>query len=290
VGFSFFALLRYSINIACLLVDYLNLDFMTIDDALAAQPPQTRCDASFDLAVSDSAESLRQRIIVPLDVPNLNAAIELIDRLPDVTFWKVGLELFVSTGAQIIQVLKEREKRVFLDLKFHDIPNTVAGACRSAAGYGVDLLTVHATVGKPALTAAMVAVAEGAAGAGVKPPQVIAITLLTSLNSRELAFDLHIPLELPEYALKMALLAQDSGLNGVVCSPHEVADLRRSCRSGFIFVCPGVRPKWATKGDQQRTLTPSQAITAGADYLVIGRPITAAPDPRSAWQRIISEE
>lgn len=236
-----------------------------------------------------ASRTLRDRIIVPLDVPSLAAATELIDRLPDVTFWKVGLELFVSNGAQIIHLLKDRGKRVFLDLKFHDIPNTVAGACRSAASYGVDLLTVHATAGKPALTAAMLAVAEGAQAAGVQPPQVIAITLLTSINARELAFDLHVPLELPEYALKMALLAQESGLNGVVCSPHEVADLRRNCHGNFIFVCPGVRPTWAVKGDQQRTLTPSQAIAAGADYLVIGRPITAAPDPQAAWQRIILE-
>jgi orotidine-5'-phosphate decarboxylase len=234
-------------------------------------------------------KTLHDRIIVPLDVPNINAAIALIDRLPDVTFWKVGLELFVATGAEIIQILKQRHKRVFLDLKFHDIPNTVAGACRSAASYGVDLLTVHATAGKPALTAAMTAVAEGAATAGVAPPKVIAITLLTSLNSRELAFDLHIPLELPEYALKMALLAQNSGLNGVVCSPHEVADLRRSCGDDFIFVCPGVRPTWAATGDQQRTLTPRAAIEAGADYLVVGRPITADPDPQAAWERVISE-
>jgi orotidine-5'-phosphate decarboxylase len=233
--------------------------------------------------------TIAERIIVPLDVPTLAAASELIATLPDVTFWKVGLELFVSSGAGIIQLLKEREKRVFLDLKFHDIPNTVAGACRVAAGYGVDLLTVHATAGKPALVAAMAAVAEGAQTAGVKPPQVIAITLLTSINSRELAFDLHIPLELPEYALKLALLAQDSGLNGVVCSPHEVADLRRSCQDNFIFVCPGVRPIWAAKGDQQRTLTPRQALTAGADYLVIGRPITADPDPQAAWDRVIGE-
>jgi orotidine-5'-phosphate decarboxylase len=233
--------------------------------------------------------TIAERIIVPLDVPTLAAARELIDKLPDVTFWKVGLELFVSSGAGIIQLLKERDKRVFLDLKFHDIPNTVAGACRAAAGYGVDLLTVHATAGKPALMAAMAAVAEGAQTAGVKPPQVIAITLLTSINSRELAFDLHVPLELPEYALKMALLAQSSGLNGVVCSPHEVADLRRSCQDGFTFVCPGVRPTWAAKGDQQRTLTPRQTLAAGADYLVIGRPITADPDPQAAWERVIGE-
>jgi orotidine-5'-phosphate decarboxylase len=229
------------------------------------------------------------KIIVPLDVPNLASAIECIDRLPDVTFWKVGLELFVSTGAEIIQLLKQREKRVFLDLKFHDIPNTVAGACRAAAGYGVDLLTVHATAGKPALTAAMAAVVEGAAAAGITPPKVIAITLLTSLNSDELLNDLHIPLELPKYALQMALMSQGCGLNGVVCSPHEVADLRSNCGNDFILVCPGIRPSWATTGDQQRTMTPSQAIAAGADYLVIGRPITAAVDPKLAWERILEE-
>lgn len=234
-------------------------------------------------------KTLRDRIIVPLDVPSVNAAIALIDRLPDVTFWKVGLELFVVTGGEIIQILKQRNKRVFLDLKFHDIPNTVAGACRSAAGYGVDLLTVHATAGRPALKAAMAAVVEGALTAGVEPPKVIAITLLTSLNARELAFDLHIPLELPEYALKMALIAQECGLSGVVCSPHEVGDLRRSCGDDFLIVCPGVRPTWAATGDQQRTLTPRAAITAGADYLVIGRPITADPDPQAAWERTIGE-
>ena len=234
--------------------------------------------------------SLADRIIVPLDVPDTTAAIALVERLPDVTFWKVGLELFVSTGSEIIHLLKQRDKKVFLDLKFHDIPNTVAGACRAAAQYGVDLLTVHATAGKPALTAAMTAVQEGAAAAGVSPPQVIAITLLTSLSARELAFDLQIPLELPEYALKMALMAQDSGLNGVVCSPHEVTDLRRSCGEDFLFVCPGVRPDWSEKGDQQRTLTPMQTIAAGADYLVIGRPITAAPDPQTAWERIINPQ
>lgn len=243
------------------------------------------------MTIPDSySKTLSDRIIVPLDVPTLTAARELIDKLPDVTFWKVGLELFVNSGAEIIQLLKDRNKRVFLDLKFHDIPNTVAGACRAAASYGVDLLTVHATAGKPALIAAMAAVKEGAELAGVKPPKVIAITLLTSLNSRELALDLHVPLELPEYALKMALLAQDSGLNGVVCSPHEVGDLRRSCDDNFIFVCPGVRPTWAAKGDQQRTLTPIQAIKAGADYLVIGRPIIANVDPQAAWERVISEQ
>lgn len=229
------------------------------------------------------------QIIVPLDVPNLEAAIALIDKLPQVTFWKVGLELFVGSGPEILQTLKNRQKRIFLDLKFHDIPNTVAGACRQAAGYGVDLLTIHAAAGREALSLARIAVQEGAAQAGVLPPKLIAITLLTSLSSRQLAFDLKVPLELPDYALQMALLAQETGLDGAVCSPQEVLNLRQTCGDDFLLVCPGVRPTWAATGDQKRSLTPIQALQAGADYLVIGRPITAAADPESAWQRLCDE-
>ncbi|MDZ7951867.1 MAG: orotidine-5'-phosphate decarboxylase [Nostoc sp. DedQUE12b] len=234
-------------------------------------------------------EQVEQRVIVALDVPDEQSAIALIDQLPQVTFWKVGLELFTSTGPKILEVLKSRQKRIFLDLKFDDIPNTVAGACRSAARYGVDLLTIHATAGKDALKAATEAAQEGAAKAGIEPPKLIAITLLTSISARQLAFDLKIPLELPEYALEMALLAQESGLDGVVCSPQEVAQLRQSCGDEFLLVCPGVRPTWADIGDQKRSLTPAQAIIAGADYLVIGRPITAASEPELAWKRISEE-
>ncbi len=233
--------------------------------------------------------SITERIIVPLDVSTEEAAIALVDQLPQVTFWKVGLELFVNSGSGILTTLKNRQKRIFLDLKFHDIPNSVAGACRAAARYGVDLLTIHATAGTEALKLACVAVQEGADEAGVSPPKLIAITLLTSISSRQLAFDLKIPLELPEYALQMALLAQASGLNGAVCSPQEVAQLRQTCGDDFLLVCPGVRPSWADAGDQRRSLTPTQAIKAGADYLVIGRPITAASDLQLAWQRICDE-
>ncbi len=230
-----------------------------------------------------------RRIIVPLDVPDEESAIALVDQLPQVVWWKVGLELFTSTGPKILKVLKSRQKRIFLDLKFHDIPNTVAGASRSAASYGVDLLTIHATCGGNALKAAREAAQEGAAQAGVKPPKLIAITLLTSISARQLAFDLKIPLELPEYALEMALLAQEAGLDGAVCSPQEVAQLRQTCGDDFLLVCPGVRPTWADKGDQKRSLTPAQAIIAGADYLVIGRPITTATEPELAWKRISEE-
>ncbi len=229
------------------------------------------------------------QIIVPLDVPTTKDAIAFIEKLPQVSFWKVGLELFVSAGPEILTVLKQKQKRIFLDLKFHDIPNTVAGACRGAAQYGVDLITVHATAGKNALKAAQEAVKQGAIQANQPLPQLIAITLLTSLNARELAFDLKIPLELPEYALQMALLAQDCGLSGAVCSPQEAQQLRQVCGDDFLLVCPGVRPTWAPKGDQKRAFTPAEAIQAGADYLVIGRPITAAEDPIVAFERICQE-
>jgi len=229
------------------------------------------------------------RIIVPLDVPTEQAAIALLDRLPQVTFWKVGLELFVSTGPSILTVLKARQKKIFLDLKLHDIPNTVAGASRAAARHGVDLLTLHATAGKEALKAAQSAAIEGAAESGNPVPKLLAITVLTSLNARDLAFDLKIPLELPEYALHMALLAKENALAGAVCSPQEVAQLRQSCGDAFLLVCPGVRPDGSAAGDQRRTVTPAAALKAGADYLVIGRPITAAADPAAAFERICEE-
>ena len=224
------------------------------------------------------------RIIVPLDVPTFDTAIALVESLPEVNFWKVGLELFVSAGPSILQVLKEKEKRIFLDLKFHDIPNTVLGACRSASQYGVDILTLHTTAGRSALKLAAEAMAQSD-----YPTKLVAITLLTSLISRDLNSDFKVSLELPEYVLKMALLAKDCHLHGAVCSPQEVSQLREMCGPDFLLVCPGVRPTWATTGDQQRVMTPQAAIAAGADYLVIGRPITAAANPREAWEKICQE-
>lgn len=227
---------------------------------------------------------MSEKIIVPLDVPDIAAAKDLVDKLPQVSFWKVGLELFVATGSDILQYLKDRDKKIFLDLKFHDIPNTVAGACRSACQYEVDLLTLHATAGRTALEAAVAAIKDSA-----KPPQLLAITLLTSIDSRSLGIDLKVPIELPEYALNMAMLAQESGIDGAVCSPQEVAKLREVCGSDFTLVCPGVRPSWAVKGDQSRTATPKEAFANGASYLVIGRPITQAENPTAAWERICEE-
>jgi orotidine-5'-phosphate decarboxylase len=226
----------------------------------------------------------QERIIVPLDVSNLDSAIAQVEKLPDVTFWKVGLELFVSAGTSILDYLKQQEKRIFLDLKFHDIPNTIAGACRSAINYEVDLLTIHATAGKQALQAA--AEAKQNLNSSTK---LVAVTLLTSINARELAFELKVPLELPEYTLQMAILAQEAGLDGAVCSPQEASQLREVCDNNFWLVCPGVRPDFSQTGDQKRVMTPKEALQAGADYLVIGRPITSASHPAIAWQQICQE-
>lgn len=225
---------------------------------------------------------LSDRIIVPLDVPSPPAALTLLDQLPEVAFWKVGLELFIAAGPAILQELNHRRKQIFLDLKLHDIPNTMAGAVRSTQSYGVDFLTLHAPAGR-------VALAQSAAQVEGDRLQLLAVTLLTSLNSRDLAFDLHIPLELPEYVLKLALLAQESGIPGIVCSPQEAAPLRQLCGPDLTLVCPGIRPAWAESEDQQRVMTPTAAFQAGADYLVIGRPITHAPDPAAAWTRLTAE-
>ncbi|NCO75614.1 MAG: orotidine-5'-phosphate decarboxylase [Cyanobacteria bacterium] len=227
----------------------------------------------------------QDKIIVPLDVPDLDSAMALIKLLPEVSFWKVGLELFVATGADILKFLKDENKRIFLDLKFHDIPNTVKSATQSALKHQVDLLTIHATAGREALTAAS-EVVKNSEDTRLK---LLAISVLTSINSRQLAFDLKIPLELPEYALNNALMAKECGIHGAVCSPHEAQKLKEVCGQDFLLVCPGVRPSWAIAGDQQRIMTPKKALQQGADYLVIGRPITQAQNPPEAWSKIIKE-
>lgn len=226
------------------------------------------------------------RIIVALDVPTASDAIKLCDRLPQVNFWKVGLELFIADGTTILRELKSRNKRIFLDLKLHDIPNTVGSACRVASKYGADFLTIHASGGKAMMLAAQTEV-QGSS------TQLLAVSLLTSISALELASDLKISLDLPEYIAEMVLMAQSCGLTGAVCSPHEVAGLKARLSSqsdrDFCLVTPGVRPLGSVIGDQSRVMTPKQAIAVGADYLVIGRPITRAIDPVAAWEQICQE-
>lgn len=224
----------------------------------------------------------KDQIIVALDVPSLDRAIAMVEKLPEVTFWKVGLELFSSVGVEIVHYLKAQGKKVFLDLKLHDIPNTVAATCRVLAKYEVDFLTVHAVGGREMLKAAQ----DGIKGSQT---QLLAVTVLTSISDQELASDLKISLKLPEFALELALMAQECGIAGSICSPYELESLRSHLNPNFCLVTPGIRLADGTSHDQSRVMTPQQAIALGANYLVIGRPITTADDPVSVWKQICEQ-
>jgi orotidine-5'-phosphate decarboxylase len=232
----------------------------------------------------DPYEEARQRLIVALDFPNAGAAFELVDRLDSQCVWfKVGLELFVAAGPSLIQPLIERGCSIFLDLKFNDIPNTVAGAVRSAAALGVKMMTVHAN-GGPAMLAAAQAALEGV----TNPPQLLAVTVLTSMDQSQVAAVgvERTPAAQVELLARMGLSA---GINGFVCSPQEVATLRAIAGPEAVLVIPGIRPAGGEVGDQKRVATPADALRQGASYLVVGRPITQAADPAAAAKAILAE-
>lgn len=221
------------------------------------------------------------RIIVALDYPEAAPALALVDRLqPALCRLKVGKELFTAAGPQLVEQLQKRGFEVFLDLKFHDIPNTVAQACKVAAGLGVWMVNVHALGGRKMLEAAREAVAGSA-----HRPKLIAVTLLTSMAQEDLA-DIGINATPVEMVLRLAKLARDSGLDGVVCSAQEAALLRKQCGNDFCLVTPGIRPAQASPDDQSRVMAPLAALQAGSSYLVIGRPITRAADPLQALLEI----
>ena len=223
------------------------------------------------------------RIIVALDGMAPEQAMAFTQSVPELRWVKVGLELFVAGGPAVVQQLRDQGKRVFLDLKFHDIPATMAGACGSAARLGAELITVHASAGSAALGAAQAAALESAAAAGLPAPTLLAVTVLTSWEQARFASELAIGESLAAYVPRLAQLAAVAGIGGCVCSPLEVAALRAAHPEPFALVTPGIRPAGAALGDQQRVLTPAQAVAAGASQLVIGRPITAAPDPAAAF-------
>jgi orotidine-5'-phosphate decarboxylase len=185
--------------------------------------------------------------------------------------------------------LRERGARIFYDSKFHDIPNTVAGAAAAAARLGVSMFNVHALGGVAMMAAARAAAAEAARGAGLPAPLVIAVTIVTSLGDREVREELGIPSTAGEAALRLAQLAKEAGLDGVVASVHEVPAIKRVCGTHFLTVTPGIRPAGAAVGDQSRVATPREAVAAGADLLVIGRPITRADDPTAALEMVLEE-
>ena len=227
-------------------------------------------------------DPLRNRLIVALDFPSAAAALALVDRLEGRCGWfKVGLQLYCAAGNSIVQTLRARGFDVFLDLKLHDIPNTVAGAVRSVASLGASLLTLHAAGGGAMLEAAANAVAALPAA-----PRLLAVTVLTSMDATHLAAT-GVQGTPADQVLRLAHLAHTSGVPGLVCSPEETAALHAALPASLLVV-PGVRPPGSSAGDQSRIATPSAALAAGASMLVIGRPITQAPDPAAAFDALLA--
>ncbi len=224
-------------------------------------------------------------LIVALDVSSTREVEQAVDRLGDaVSFYKIGLELFSAEGPDVVRAVKARGKRVFLDLKLHDIPRTVERAVKSGAALGVDLMTVHAAGGRAMVHAAK----EAALGFGETAPKILAVTVLTSLDQSDLT-DLGVAREMRAQVEALGRLACGNGADGIVCSPKEVAAMRAALGSGALLVTPGVRPAGADVGDQKRVATPGQAVRDGATHLVVGRPVLEAADPYAAACAVTAE-
>lgn len=233
---------------------------------------------------------VKDKIIVALDVPTKKEALAIVDELGDkVGAYKIGMQLYNACGPEIIEEVTKRKGRIFLDLKFHDIPNTVASAARVAANLGVYMFNVHACGGGTMMKAAADALKEEAAKLGVERPLLIAVTVLTSMNEEELQGEVGISRSLNEQVAAMAKLAKDCGLDGVVASAKEIKLIREACGDDFLIVTPGIRPRDAAADDQKRIKTPGEAVADGADYLVIGRPITKAADRTAAVANIVAD-
>lgn len=223
------------------------------------------------------------RVIIPLDVPTVAEAFSLVDQLgDDADFYKVGFELFTRGGPQVVNELVSRGKRVFLDLKLHDIPNTVARSVTAASDLGVDLLTLHASGGPRMM--------EAAAAARSGSLKLLAVTILTSLTSEEIAsvWDREI-CSMDDDVARLAMMSKEAGVDGIVASALEVNQVRQQVGADFLIVTPGIRPAGAASGDQNRVATPAEAVQNGSDYLVIGRPITESSDPPAAFATILKE-
>ncbi len=232
------------------------------------------------------------QLLVALDVESTGRALALASQLKDLAGgFKIGSQLFTAEGPSVVKALVERGERVFLDLKFHDIPNTVAGAVREATRLGVWMLNVHASGGHEMMVAAQAAATEAATVAGLQKPIVIAVTALTSLDDQALR-DVGVTRPIRDHVVLLAAAAERAGLDGVVASPQELETLRARCGNRFVLVTPGIRGGAGTVSgtdDQRRTLSAREAIQSGASYIVIGRPIAAAPDPRAAAERIVMD-
>ena len=231
-----------------------------------------------------------KRLIVAIDVDTMEKVQQLVETLGDsVSYYKVGMELFYSIGSEVITYLSKQGKDVFLDLKLHDIPNTVVKSLAALTGMpGITMLNVHASGGQAMMTAAATSVKNKAIAMGIQAPKLIGVTVLTSINDDEwqaLGYDM----DLSAQVVHLAMLAKKSGLDGVVASPQEAVKIREACGKEFIIVTPGIRPAGAAINDQSRIATPGGALANGAHHLVIGRPITAAQNPRQAVEVILEE-
>lgn len=234
-------------------------------------------------------EQVRNRLIVALDVASMADVRQLVETVGDtVSYYKVGMQLFYSVGMECLTYLREQGKDVFLDLKMHDIPNTVAQGAASLTRLGVAMINVHASGGQAMMQAAAEKVAETAKTLNIPRPKLIAVTILTSMNDAEWP-SLRNTANIPDQVVHLAKMAQAAGMDGVVASPQEAELIRAACGKNFAIITPGVRPYGAAVNDQSRIATPAAALQAGAHYLVVGRPITAVPDPRAAALAILEE-
>lgn len=232
---------------------------------------------------------VRDRLITALDYPTFDQAKALVEELGDaVTFYKVGMELFYGAGPDMIRYLKDKNKKVFLDLKLQDIPNTVAHSLAVLTRLGADIMNVHAVGGPKMMAEGVKAVREAAKELGRPAPRLIAVTVLTSMDENQWK-PLNYAKPIGEEVLDLAALTKESGLDGVVASPREAAGIRQRCGKDFLIVTPGVRPAWAAANDQSRIATPAAAIQNGSTHLVVGRPITKAENKQEAVRKILEE-
>lgn len=242
--------------------------------------------------VSDTGDALaaaRARLVVALDLDDLHEALRLVDRLSgEVGMFKIGKQMFLHAGPQVVRDIRARGGEVFLDMKLHDIPVTVAKASIEAARMGVRIFNVHAAGGREMMRMSVEAVDRVCREEGLRRPVMLAVTVLTSLNNDDLR-SVGVNAPVGEHVVRLAKLAQDAGVDGVVASAQEIDLLRRECGPSFVLLTPGIRPAGSDVGDQKRVLTPMEAIAKGSDYLVVGRPIVEASDPVAMARRIVGE-
>ena len=233
---------------------------------------------------------VKDKLILALDVDGRDGALRIVNQLKGcINIFKVGLQLFTREGPEIIRLVQETGANVFLDAKYHDIPNTVANAGRMATRLGVYMFNVHALGGYEMMAMTVEATRKMAEELGVRRPIILGVTILTSIDQKMLESEMGIGRNMEDEIVHLASLAKKAGLDGVIASPKEIGIIRKTCGQDFIILTPGIRPGWAGKDDQRRTMTPGEAVQSGANFLVVGRPILQAADPLKAANKILEE-